>query len=188
MEIERTSYCQGYQCTDRPFIFLQLNFLRPCSGYLEEKLELDETAMDNFELRQVLLGSIDGAFNTLCELFNHESFISNCDVGNASTATSSGSSKSPGTEIVTLLSDDESKSDHSVVIRDGKTSLGTKIPTDSLTRDQCQKVQHLYTYFGKIKSCSERLQLLFRYGAARSQIGSFARRGWHAAYAARPGR
>lgn len=128
--------------------------------------------MDNFELRQVLLGSIDGAFNTLCELFNHESFISNRDVGNASTATSSGSSKAPGIEIVTLLSDDESKSDHSVVIRDGKTSLGTKIPTDSLTRDQCQKVQHLFTYFEKMKSCSDRLQLLFEYGTARSKTGS----------------
>lgn len=128
--------------------------------------------MDNFESRQALLGSIDGAFNTLCELFKHDSFISNRDVGNSSTANTSGSSQSSGIEIVTLLSDDESKNNHPVVVVDGIPSQGNRIPTDSLTRDQCQRVQHLFAYFEKMKSCSDRLQLLFQCGTARGKIGS----------------
>ena len=134
--------------------------------------------MDNFKSRQSFLGALNGALSTFSEIFDENLFVEDNVV-------ISGQIVGSCDQIPPNSSNDIS-SDNYIVdidiginrgkgglrsIHEGSPTTDAVISCDSLTRSQFQRVQHLFSYFAKMKYYSEKLNMMFHRGTVRDSLG-----------------
>jgi hypothetical protein len=134
--------------------------------------------MDNFKYRQTFLGALNGAHSIFSEMFDEKFFIEDEMVISGQIQ---GSCEQPPSNVVTDISSDNDIDNIAISINKAKVisrgknkgpkAANTFISPDSLTRSQFQRVQHLFSYFAKMKFCSDKLHLLFQRGAVKDPVG-----------------
>lgn len=134
--------------------------------------------MDNFKFRQSFLGALNGAHSIFSEMFEEKLFIEDEMVISGQIQ---GSCSQLPSNFVADISSDNDIDNMAISINRGKVNsrgknkfpnaADTYVSPDSLTRSQFQRVQHLFSYFAKMKFCSEKLHLLFHRSTVIDPVG-----------------
>ena len=134
--------------------------------------------MDNFKYRQSFLGALNGAHSTFSEMFDEKLFVEDEIIVSGQIEGSCIQLPSNSVSDISANNDIDniavSINREKVISRGkkkGSNSADACISPDSLTRSQFQRVQHLFSYFAKMKFCSEKLHLLFHRGADKEPLG-----------------